>query len=87
MVGSALAALPDEPRLFEDFQVLRDGGQRHVERIREVGDAGLAEREPREDGAPRRVGERREGAVERARIVNHPVNNIGRTTPSQEAVL
>jgi hypothetical protein len=57
-VHSSLPAPLHEPGLFQDFQVLRDRGQRHVERLREVRDARLAESEPREDGAPRRVGER-----------------------------
>jgi len=58
VVNAPIAAALHEPGLFQDFQVLRDRGERHVERLREVRDARLAESEPREDGAPRRVGER-----------------------------
>jgi hypothetical protein len=73
-VNSSLPAALHEPGLFQDFQVLRDRGQRHVERLREIRDARLAEREPREDGATRRVGKGGERPVERAQIVNHIVN-------------
>jgi len=58
VVNAPIAAALHEPGLFQDFQMLRYPGQRHVERLREVRDTCLAEREPREDGAPRRVGER-----------------------------
>jgi hypothetical protein len=73
-VNSSLAAALHKPGLFQDFQVLRDSGERHVERLREVRDARLAEREPREDGATRRIREGGERPVERAQIVNHQVN-------------
>jgi hypothetical protein len=66
-VDASFAAALQEPGVFENSQVLRDGGQRHVERLREVGDTGFAEREPHEDGAPRWVGECGERAIERGR--------------------
>jgi hypothetical protein len=64
VVDPSLLALLDEPGVFQNFQVLRNGGQRHVERFREIGDSRLAEGEPREDGAPGRIRERGKGAVQ-----------------------
>jgi len=78
VVDATLAALLDEPGVLEDFQVLRYGGQRHVERRREIRDARFPERESREDGAARRVREGGKRPIERAGIVNHQVNNIAR---------
>lgn len=64
VVDAPLAAPFQEPGLLEDLQVLRDCGQRDVERLRQVGDARFPEREAREDGAASRVGECRERSVE-----------------------
>jgi hypothetical protein len=44
--------------------MLRDGGLAHGERFGQLGNGGLAEGEPREDGAAGRVGESGEGSVE-----------------------
>ncbi len=68
----------DQPGVRKHIEVLHDGGQRHCE-----GSCELADRqrrllvEPGEQGAPRRVGNGREGAVEgRRRIVNHAVKYV-----------
>jgi len=74
MVDPPLFAPRDESRLFQDLQVLRDRGERDVERLRELGDSELAERESSQDRAPRRIGERAERPVEGLGIVNHLVN-------------
>jgi hypothetical protein len=39
MMDPSLLALLDEPGLLQNFQVLRNGGQRHVEWFGEVGDS------------------------------------------------
>ena len=49
---------------LQNFQVLGDGGEAHVERLRQFLHGGLAEREAGEDRAPRRIGEGLEGDVE-----------------------
>ena len=66
VVDAALASPLEQSSLLQDLQVLRDRGERHLERLREVRDARLSESEPREDGAPGRVRERGEGPIERA---------------------
>jgi hypothetical protein len=63
-VDASFASALQETGVFENSQVFRDGGQRHIEGLREVGDAGFSKREASEDGAPRRVGESRERSVE-----------------------
>src|SRR6266508_2666483 len=55
-----IAAARDEAGALEDFQVLRDGRKRHVEGPGQLGDGGLTFREPRQDRAPGRIGERSE---------------------------
>jgi hypothetical protein len=75
-VNGATALLTrDEPRVFEDGDVLQEGRQRHRERGRDFARRRLlAFREARKDRAPRRVGESVEGAIEVGRlIVNHMV--------------
>jgi hypothetical protein len=71
VVDPPLAAALEESCLFENPDVLRDGGQRDIEGPGEVGDPGLSEGQPREDGPPGRVRKGREGAIERPGIVNH----------------
>lgn len=71
VVDPPLAPALQETGLFENLEVLRDRGQRHVERLRQIGDACLSESQPREDSAAGRVRERGERPVERAGIVNH----------------
>jgi hypothetical protein len=59
---------------FQNAHVLRDGGQRNAERLRKLCDHGLTLRQPGEDGAARRIGERAKGGIQRRRrIVNHTV--------------
>ena len=58
---------------LQHADVLRHGGQRHVEARCELTDRAVAGGELGEDRTPRGVGERGEGAVERPLIVNHVV--------------
>ena len=62
-----------ESRALQHPHVLRDRRQRHVEARREIADRALALREPRQDGAARRVRECGECRVERPWMVNHMV--------------
>src|SRR5205807_2774100 len=55
---------PHQPRALEHLHVLRDGVERHVEGLGEVGHARGALRQPLDDLSARRVRERRERAVE-----------------------
>src|SRR5580704_16061038 len=50
-----VAAPRDEPRALEHLEVLRDGGEAHLERRGQLGDRSLALGEAGEDGAPRGV--------------------------------
>jgi hypothetical protein len=61
----------EEPRVFQNAQVPRDGGRGDVEGRREVSHGGFRFRQTRENRAARRIGERGEGSIERRRIVNH----------------
>ncbi len=74
VVDPTLFAPSEEPRFFQDLQVLRHRGERDVERLGELGDTVLARRQSRQDRAPRRIGERPEGPIERLGIINHIVN-------------
>jgi hypothetical protein len=67
VVDASFAAALQESGLLEDFHVLGHGRERDLEGFRELGHVRLAEREPREDGAPRWVGECGERAIERGR--------------------
>jgi hypothetical protein len=66
---------PDEACLGEDAEVLQHGRERHRERRRDLACRPCAAvTQHVEDGAPRRVGESRERAVERWLLtVNHMV--------------
>ena len=77
----AILSRADEAGPRQDLDVLQDGRQRHGEWLRELTDGGLRLGEPRQDGSPRRVGQGREGRVERRGmlIVNHPVNLYARS--------
>src|SRR5207237_10021830 len=55
---------PHQPGTLEHLHVLRDGVERHVEGLDEVGHARGALRQPLDDLSARRVRERREGEVE-----------------------
>ena len=63
----------DEAGVGEHAQVLHDRWHRHPVRRGEVADRRVAGREPREDRAARRIGERAERRVEARRILNHKV--------------
>ena len=65
----------DEPGVLQDAQMLDEAGERHAERRGQLADRTLALPQLREDGAPRRVGERAEHGVEAGGvIVNHLVH-------------
>src|SRR2546426_1028685 len=53
-----IATARDEAGTLEDLEVLRDGGKRHVERLRQLGDRGLALSEAGEDRPSRGIGKR-----------------------------
>jgi hypothetical protein len=69
----------DEPCIRQHVEVLHDGGERHRKRLRQFADRdGVAGGKPRQQRAPRRVGERGKGAVQialprAAVILNHVV--------------
>ena len=65
-VVAALHRAPHEFRALEHLDVLGDGVERHRKIAGDLGDAGVGQREAREDGAPRRVGHGAEGGVEPA---------------------
>ena len=62
-----MAGAGDEAGMLEDFQVLGDCGESHLERGGEVGDGGFAAGEAGEDGAARGIGEGGECGVEMIR--------------------
>src|SRR6185437_15025714 len=59
-----IAAPADEPRLLQNLEVLGDGGRAYLERFGQFLHRGLTQCQPREDRAPRGVGEGREGGVQ-----------------------
>src|ERR1051325_9910043 len=65
----------DEAAGFQHTYVLHQARQSHVERLSELAHGSLALREPRNDCAPRWIGERAEHVVEMRRIVSHTANN------------
>ena len=54
----------DQPGRLEHCEVLHEAGQRHVVRLRQLGDVGIPAGEGLEHMAARPVGERREQRVE-----------------------
>ena len=74
VVDPTIFAPSEEPRFFQDLEVLRHRGERDVEGPGELGDAQLARCQSRQDRAPRRIGEGPESPIERPRIINHMVN-------------
>src|SRR5579863_1836108 len=54
----------DQPSALEHFQVLRHGGEAHVERPGQLVDRSFAGNEAREDGAARGIRECGEGLIE-----------------------
>ena len=64
----------DEPCPLEHGEVFGDRRERHVERRRQLAECRLASGQPRHDGPPRRIGQRGEDGIQRARgMVNHMV--------------
>src|SRR5256886_9613517 len=63
MVLTACPRAPHQPGALEHLHVLRDGVERHVEGLGEIGYARGALRQLLDDLSARRVRERREGAV------------------------
>src|SRR6058998_1589747 len=71
MVLAAYPRAPHQPGALEHLHVLRDGVERHVEGLGEIGYARGALRQLLDDLSARRVRERREGEVEnRGHIFN-----------------
>src|SRR6266508_924462 len=62
-----LAAACDEAGALQHLEMLGDGGKAHLKRLCELGHRGFAQREPRQDGAARRIGEGRESGAEAIR--------------------
>ncbi len=64
-----------QSRVFEHADVLRDRGQRDLERLGQLRHRRGPARQPRQDRAPRRVRERAEDRIQRVRVMlNHVVN-------------
>src|ERR1700689_2276046 len=59
-----LAAALDQPGALQHFEVLRDGGHAHLERLGQLGHRRLARTEAGEDRAAGGIGQRRESRVE-----------------------
>lgn len=64
-VLAASADAPDEPGALEGPDVLRHGGERHVEWLRDVSDARLTAGEAVEDCPAGRIGDGGEDVIER----------------------
>src|SRR5215467_12509189 len=62
-----LAAANDEAGALQHLQMLGHSREAHLEGLRQLGDRGLTQRQPRQDGPPRRVGEGRESGAETVR--------------------
>jgi hypothetical protein len=56
----------EEPRLLEDAEVLRDRGEREVERLRQLGHVRGTDRQAGQHRSPRGIGKRVKGRVEGA---------------------
>jgi hypothetical protein len=54
----------DQTRSLQHPQVTRDSRQRNRERLGEIADDGFAAREPRQNRAPRRIGEGGENRIQ-----------------------
>jgi len=72
--AAALAAALEQAGALQHAQVLGDRRQGHAERVGQLADGRLAGPQPRQDGAPRRVREGREGIAQDRFMVNHMVN-------------
>src|SRR3954470_16975609 len=62
-----LAAARDETGALQHLEMLGDSGKAHGEWLGELRHRRFARHEPRENGAPRRIGEGREGGAEAVR--------------------
>ena len=77
--GASSFVARDQTRIVEHVEMLHDGGERHRERFRQLADGNaVLFVQPRQQGTPGRIGERREHAVERGvlggiLILNHGV--------------
>jgi len=71
--AAALAATLEQARALQHAQVFGDRWQGDSERLGEFAHGGLAGPQPRQDGAPRRVREGREGVAQDGFMVNHMV--------------
>jgi hypothetical protein len=72
-VFAAAHVAADKAGGFEHADVARHGGERHGQRLRQVGDPSLPRAQGLEHGAPRRVGERSVDPVEN-QMFNHFVD-------------
>ena len=71
------AAASDEARALENFEMLRDAGKAHLEGRGQFRHRRLAQRQPRQNSAPRGIGEGRKGraeAIGRHAVLSHSVN-------------
>jgi len=74
----------DEATGFQHTYVFHQARQSHVEWLSEFAHGSLALREPRNDCAPRWIGERAEHVVEVTRMVSHTANNRWATSTCQQ---
>ena len=74
----------DEATGFQHTYVLHQARQSHVEWLSEFAHGSLTLREPRNDCAPRWIGERAEHVIEMKRMVSHIANNRCATSICQQ---
>jgi L-serine deaminase len=72
-VNASVALSHEQAGFLQNAKMLRHRWQRHVERLRELADCPLTERESGEDRAAGGIAERGEGGIERIGIVNQLV--------------
>ena len=65
-MDAAVALAHEQARTLEDAEVLRDGRERHVEGLRQLGHRGFGHGEPRQHRAARGIGQRAERRIEDA---------------------
>jgi hypothetical protein len=70
--GLGVAASGDELGALQDLEVLRDGGEAHVEGLGEIHDGALPGGQTSKNRSPRRIGEGGEGGAEV--VVRHVLN-------------
>ena len=66
-LGAAVLALRHQARALQDGHVLLDGGKRHVVVRGEFAHGGVGVHDPRQDVAPRGIGERPEQPIQNVR--------------------